>query len=164
MLNQDQILAAIITKNPEASVLDNSEVVFSLPTANNDVLRNTKITISAADGSPFSGSVEVFYHRINLSELGDIDVQSATIFTPANIVASINAQFNTELTLADIETFTIPSMKIEGDVSEITITAKTNALGWLGSTDIFLGLNIPPNMNAFNEFVSEILPANGYLI
>lgn len=169
MLNAQKILAAINALNSPPIPLTLDNVVVSDPQPSNvqpypgAIGWNTKITASAKPDLGYANSVEVYYHRIGLEELGTIELLSNYEFTPENVVNLLNNIKGTELALEDLEQFVIPEMAEVGDVANIAIAAKERSIGWINTNTVLLGYNIPDNLNKVFETMNVTLPNRGYL-
>jgi hypothetical protein len=163
MVTQDDILALIISDNPHPFQIIKESVTLSPPVADFSINGNTKITVNSVPGFGYYGSVDVFYHRITLPELGEIQLLSETQFTPETIVSMINAKKRVDLTSLDLDldSVIVPSMSV-GDMKTVVLATKLDSLGWTGETDVSLLYGLPGNVNLLHEIVTEIFPSDGY--
>jgi len=97
---------------------------------------NTRITIEAAPGRGYLGTVDVTYKRIVLSEAApDAHIRSTQPFTKESTLALLNATFQLFLSVDDLEDFTPPVLALN-ETASLTLTAKPESFGWMGSFDV----------------------------
>lgn len=160
----DSIVRLIKEKNPQTAqklkstdvVVSNVEVVASGP-------YNSMARVSATPSSDYYGGVEVFYNRIPLSVLGEeIALRSAMPITLQLVVDCINKTKNAHLTVDDVE-ITVPTNLKVGDVGTVTVRAKANSLGWIGSVDVAYLYGLPEEIDILHIHVNFTLPGPGYI-
>jgi hypothetical protein len=162
MSNADKLLALINADNPYPRPLTFDTVSFSAPLAVAGDGYNTKVTVSSVPGKMFIGNVDVFYHRIELTELGYTGLLSEAQFTPESILASLNAQCGTDLTLADVEGFTVPTLEV-GEPQTVVLTSKSDSFAWAGEKEVELLFGLPMEVNELHQLVTFTMPSDGYL-
>ena len=163
MINTSTLLGLINQANPSSPVLSLNDVTFGFPQSDIGANYNTKITVSSVPGSGYFGTVDVFYHRIDLTELGQyLKVLSEEPFTSDLIIQSIGRNRVADLDVRDFEALTIPDLQI-GDYGTITLTAEPKSLGWVGTTEVSLVLGLPENVDLLHTLMNFTLPSNGYL-
>jgi len=97
---------------------------------------NTRITVEAAPGRGYLGTVDVTYKRIVLSEVApDAHIRSTQPFTKESTLALLNATFQLFLSVDDLEDFTPPTLALN-ETASLTLTAKPDSFGWMGSFDV----------------------------
>ena len=93
----------------------------------------TKIMVEGIPGFGYYNEVEVEYRRVPLTEyLGeDAVVRSITPLTKDALMVQLNAVYDLELTLDDLEDFEIPPVGLN-ESATITLTAKNASIGFKG--------------------------------
>lgn len=158
----DKLLDLINAKNPHKHPLTSDQVTFAAPVPNSDATWNTKVTVSSVPGKGYRGNVDVFYHRIELTELGtSIGFISEEPFTPETIVSMLNEKLGITLTLTELDAVTVPAMTV-GDIETVVLAAKSDSFGWVGEIGIDLLFGLPDN-DELHQLVTNTLPSSGYL-
>ena len=160
----DSIIRLIKEKNPQtAQSLKSTDVVVSKVEAIANGQYNSKAMVSATPSSDYYGGVEVFYNRIQLSVLGeDIAIRSALPITLQLVVDYINKTKNAHLTVDDVE-MVVPTNLNVGDVGTVTVRAKADSLGWIGSVDVAYLYGLPEEIDILHIHVNFTLPGPGYI-
>lgn len=93
----------------------------------------TKIMVEGIPGFGYYNEVEVEYRRVPLTEyLGeDAVVRSIVPLTKDALMVQLNAVYDLELSLEDLEDFEIPSVGLN-ESATITLTAKNASIGFKG--------------------------------
>jgi len=164
MTSQDKIIAQINIQNPSAPYpFSTSNIAFATPEDDVEAGWNTKLAVSAVEGGGYDGTVEVYYHRIDLSELGaDIGLSSEAPFTNQTFLDALNAVKATDILLTDLETFTLPT-QTTGVVLTVVLTALSTSLGWRGTNTISFVVGLPATADALHTLLNVTMPAEGYL-
>ena len=159
----DKLIDLLNKDNPYAVRFDSTNIVFSDPIPDDGDSWNTKLTISAVPGSGFIGSVDVTYHRIPLSDIGEGNwLFSDEEFTIDTIVSILNTAKETFLLATDMNTIAIPDMRV-GDIETVVLSAHSKSLGWIGSVGVTITLGFPGIAEKLNLLVNNTLPGDGYL-
>lgn len=96
------------------------------------------VIATGVPGRGYYGTAEIHYSRCPLSNLKDATIASIDGFTTDSIIAALNAQYKTFLSLADIDTISnIPTLT-QGQSATVTLNALPTSLGWEGSTTVTL--------------------------
>jgi hypothetical protein len=96
----------------------------------------TKVTVTAVPGRGYSGSVDVQYHRLDLSEvIAGKTVRSLNAMTPQIVIDLINSSLGLFLSVDDLLPFTTPTPE-EGTAVVIDIEAAPDSPGFMGLTQI----------------------------
>lgn len=119
---------------------------------------NTKLTVKSVPGRGYYNDVDIYYKRLVLGDIiQNADVRSLEEFTPESVVQLLNGAFGLFLTVDDFEPFT-PPVVANGDVEELTLTARATSRGFIGGAvinlthskaflDSIVGLKILPVRN-----------------
>lgn len=160
----DSILRLIKEKNTQtAQNLKSTDIVVSKTEALANGPYNSKAFVSATPSSDYYGGVEVFYNRIPLSVLGeDIALRSAMPITLQLVVDYINKTKNAHLTVDDVEMIVPTNLKV-GDIGTVTVRAKAESLGWIGSVDVAYLYGLPEEIDILHIHVNFTLPGPGYI-
>lgn len=112
-----------------------------LPEAEDDAPRKTLLSVTAADGSPYTGTVVLEYDRIPLTMLAD---GRGTVFFRGNatrvadLLPQINQRFGVQIGIADIIDLPLPPANEDGSATGFTLLASPTALVWQGSDTFML--------------------------
>lgn len=132
------IYAAITAQN--GITLDPSQYALSNPSpfADQTGLTNTSLTITPSSvESPYIGPVTVTYFRWLLSDLAKqlpLPLKFNGLTTALTMAQAINGQYGTNFTANDIVDGAVTVA--EDGSGTLTLTAKTNSLGWVGTVDL----------------------------
>jgi len=160
----DKLLDLLNINNPNTVRFDSSNISFSLPTEDIGNGWNTKITVNAIPNSKYVGSVDLFYHRIPLSDVGNnLWLFSDEPFTTESIVEILNSAKNTFLLVTDMDAIAIPEMRV-GDIASVNLIAHRESLGWIGNVDVNLIVGFPSIASRLHTLVNTTLPGSEYLI
>lgn len=166
MLNPEKLLAALNALNSPPVPFTLENVVLSTPQPYvGNAPWNTKITATAMPGEGYSSSMDFYYHRIDLSEMGVVEIASRQPFTVDNILVVLNnlntAAIDTraDLTLADLEEVTLPTFSPNGDAQTITLDAHDTSIGWIGVNKVLLAYNLPDVGTLINFYNTEMATA-----
>lgn len=113
----------------------NVRLVSPVPEDHNG--RNTRLTIESIPGRGYFGEVDIFYRRIPLTDhVADQDVvRSEVPLTAEALIQLLNSTYGLFLSVDDFDAFSVPELT-PGSNELLTLTAKTDSLGWLGSITI----------------------------
>jgi hypothetical protein len=135
-LSQTELLKEINLANTPLRPLNTLNVTFDVPTAETGDDYNTRVTVLAVPGRTYINQVDVLYKRIVLADIApDAQVRSTEPFTKESIISLLNATFQMFLSVEDLEDFTPPTLQLN-ETASLTLTAKPESLGWLGSFDV----------------------------
>lgn len=163
------------TNTANATALKTTDVTFGVPgVASSDVQaasgKNTSVRLTG-NGTTWSGTVVVNYTRRNLNELttlvGDTLKVASNVKTVADLIKYFNYFYGMVLTADDLETTDTITLDSNG-AGTVTVRAKSNSYGWIGSypvklvkgddivdyavTDVSLnGLNYPTGQTAVGQ-------------
>lgn len=120
--------------------LEEGELQFGTVEASSEHSKNTKIHLSAVEGSPtLSGQQDFFYDRLDLTEVF-ADVQSSVTFTASgtsvntgDVIASIATTFKLGIAADDI---VVSDMDVTSKPESITIQAKADGLVYTGQLTV----------------------------
>jgi hypothetical protein len=163
MLVHDKLLELLNIDNPNTVIFDNNNISFSDPIAEVGNGYDTKILASALPGTLYTGSILLYYTRINLLELGNaVWLFSDVPFTTDIVISILNTARNAFLIVDDLETIIIPGMAL-GDIRSIVFTAKPNSVNWIGSNVASIIIGFPSIVNRLNTLLNTKMPTVGYL-
>lgn len=135
------VLDLIKTDNPKAANLTNDLVQFGLPTASQSgASRNTQLTITAAPGSGYTGSVDVLYNRVALVDFvgkKDLTFLLGDATKLKDLIPEINELLGINLTGDDYQDVTLPEFEgTANEVHEVQLVTSADSLCYLGSLTI----------------------------
>ncbi len=159
----DQLLALINSSSNAAVPFDLTNISFGTQVPDSSTSQNTKITVQSVAGAGYVGSVDLFYNRISLTELGNVVwLFSDVPFTPDSVIALLNASMNSFLLVDDVDSVVIPTMRV-GDICIVSLIAKPDSINWTDNIDTSLIIGFPSFEDSFNTLMNFTLPAAGYL-
>ena len=121
--------------------LEEGELQFGTVEASSEHSKNTKIHLSAAEGSPtLSGQQDFFYDRLDLTAVF-ADVQDRVVYSVGaassvntqDIISQIATQFNLGIAADDIE---VSEVDVTSKPESITIQAKADGLVYTGQLTV----------------------------
>lgn len=137
MSAKDSIAAILSAKT--GLTLTASQLYFSTPLAVDKQTfgGNTKIKVTGLAGAPVKGSAIVYYDRLNLADFANF--QYTPIATPPGSTLyenldEIRQMTGMILTQDDVNDAVV--INGGGSESTLTVAAKANSLGWIGSVDL----------------------------
>jgi len=119
--------------------------------------RNTMITVTASPGSKYMGSKDFYYNRLSLNKFGYTGIMSEVPLTREDILGMVAIQKQVDLWPDEFETFIVPVLE-EGEVGKIQLRAKSNAIKWLGETEIEYLFKLPDNLDLLHQLLHFTLP------
>ena len=171
------VFVSDFTKLPEAILIDlinydnNTSFVpgllsFGIPhTLVNDVrVRNTSLQVSANPISNLSGSVVVYYNRVDLNVVPGI--RSIDFLIPegvsrvADIIPLINSRFGIRLTIYDIENDFLPTLT--DNYAGFSIITDASSLVWVNRLDIRIKRATPGTIDLSTVFTTHDLDVFQY--
>ena len=133
-----KLVQFINATNPEKRPLAIEDVVFSVPVVDIGATWNTAVIAQAVDPTKYTGQVTLRYRRAELSAIAaGISFIVPLGFTGSQLIAAINAKFNTALTEDDLEPIVLPVIGA-GIISTVLLIAHPDSLGWLGQVIVSL--------------------------
>ncbi len=142
----NQVIIDLINADNAPLALTPELVTFGLPTAatGENPAKNTELTVSAAEGSGYSGSVVITYNRVALGTIPTIaaapaEFQLGNAQTLKDLIPEFNAKYGVNLTDDDYVDAPIPAFT--GELNEehtVQLVAKADSLIYIGSVDIVI--------------------------
>ncbi len=162
MSSAEKVIDLINQENTPVYPLTTSVISFSDLTPDEETSWNTKLTVNAIPGQGYIGTVDIFYRRINLTELGlSVYLASEAPFTVSSFLEKLNNDRLTSMTEEDLEPDFLPSMDT-GVPTDVLITATDGSLAWRGNVTVQVVTGLPETYNALHTLLNETLPADGY--
>ncbi len=118
---------------------------------------NTRVVMKAAAGSDYTGQVELFYTRANLTELGVLELVSEPAFTLESLCDAINLVKTSQLTPIDLTNTEVPAMDT-GIPTTFTISADDQSLVWLSNVQVSVVTGIPKEAHNLANFLNNQAP------
>ncbi len=116
---------------------------FSTPTVVDKYDRNTMVTIYGIPGKGYYGEVDVYYNRVDVSELlYRFKFKTNIAFNKKNIVESFTNYVQEDFTLDDFSDFETVSLA-NGDVLDTSIDINPDSLQWIGTLALTLENGLP---------------------
>lgn len=162
MNSKDKLLQALIAQNPPPIPFTDATISISDPAPADGGDWNTKVTVSSVAYGGYLGSVDVYYKRVDLSELGtDIGLESEFPFTVESLLAALNEARASWVSPDELETVVLPD-QTTCVVHSVSLTAKPSAYGWKGTNTISILIGIPAEADLLHHLLHVIMPADGY--
>lgn len=145
------------------TTFDASTLTLGTPTVNGDVSKNknTALIVTAVGGSGYSGSMTVYYNRLDIGDFAvrtNPELSLDLVTTKTQLVSAFNSYFGCNLSDSEILDVLTPTPTLAGVPYTITTTAAN--LVYYGSININVKLNTI-NLSAVlpNRIVSLSWPA-----
>lgn len=118
---------------------------FGVPAADGGA-KNTKIVLTAAGGSGYSGTRDIYYNRVDLATVPGnrgTTFQVGDAETLAELIPEINTLYGINLTAADYNDVAIPAFPGEAphETQTINLVAKSGSIVWRGTLVLTLNAN-----------------------
>jgi hypothetical protein len=156
LINKDNI-------TPKGSInLTLDDVELSDPVSVSYGGRNTRVTVKAKPSSKYTGTKDVFYNRLALSDLGYIGIISDEPISAQMILEMITSKKGISMLADDFEPIIIPYLEA-GEALKINLIAKPTAIKWYGQTQADYAFGIPAGLGLLHELIHNTLPTQGYL-
>lgn len=142
----EQILLDLIN-NDNTSALTTAQVTLGTPSTSGGA-ENTSVTLTAVAGSGYSGSQTVTYNRVDIATVPgsrptEFPVGSATKIS--DMLPQINAQYQINLTAADIVDATLPTFDgTPNEVKTFELVMAAGALVYLNQVTLSIHANDIP--------------------
>ncbi len=143
-LNSKAALYALINRDNDVEYTE-ANVSMGPPTVNVDTQlsnRNTAVTLSGIPEAGKTGSVTVYYDRVNIDEAAggpSINLVWGNETRIINLIPKLDAILRTNLTTADIVDNALPDQSEDGSITFELVMA-SGSYGWTGSLTINLGV------------------------
>lgn len=145
--SKQQVIDLINADNSTA--LTDAHIAFAAPTALvGDVSdRNTSVVVNAIQYSGYSGSVTIFYNRMDLGDLEALADAQLALDSEADlndVITAFNVKFGTNLQIGtDIPADTIVPAP-DNDGEDVVLSAMATSLAWIGSITVDIALPQTP--------------------
>lgn len=158
-LSSDKLRQLLNDTFSPQKVITDKNVLFQTPVVENGDDYNTSLKIVGVPGKGYYNSVDIKYRRIDLAELGeDVEILKEGQLTIEEICIYLNNGLAAFLTPDDLEPVTIPNLTV-GQSDYITLVAKADSYGWIGSVIIALYYGKPPlNIALGRNTLPTLLP------
>lgn len=147
--NPNQILLDQIN-NDNTSALTLAQISYGLPTAATGPTppADTTITVISADGSGFTGSVNINYNRVDLSTIPGTRSTTFTLGDAVNVsdlIPEINTAYQINLTASDYEDAVLPTFTGTPDeMHDFQVAANADSVVYEGTVTLTVqGNDIP---------------------
>lgn len=158
MSSFDRIVDMINEKNTPAFPLSRANISFDNVTIDPEAKWNTRVTVNSKTSGEYVGSVNIYYTRTNLTELGSlIELSQEEPFSLQTICDVINTLKNCQINPEDLTLTQLPKID-NGVVTTLTFSASSYSLVWLGNTRVSLLSGIPKEAKNLDTFLNVTLP------
>lgn len=159
MIHFDAIVDLINKNNTLYHPLTVNKLTPSLPQVAVNSTKNTVLTISAVFGSGYTGSVDVYYNRIDLSQLGSaVEVSSEEAFTVDSFLQAMIDKYGLSIVSEDLLPYDVSAIQTLEETT-VTLTAHPCSLMWKGTIGVStaVGLPSPTTLELLDTFVQQTL-------
>lgn len=153
MLSFDRLVEMVNAKNEPTYPLSDGTVRFIDVIPDLTQAHNTRVTMQSIPGGNYSGQVDLFYTRVNLTELGDLTFVQEAPFTFESLLGLIGNSKGAPASPDDFTNGDIPEMETGIPVGFI-LSASDASLAWLGNTQVHLLTGIPNEAKNLNTFLT----------
>jgi len=150
----EQIIIDLVNdKNPSLG-LTTSLVTFGAPAVYSGTeARNTKLTLSAASGSGYSGDRDIFYNRVAITDVPgtrSLDYTVGNAVNVSDLIPEINARYGINLTAADYVDAVLPTFTDlqPNETKPFDLVIATGSLVFTGTLSLTLSRNDIPLTDA----------------
>jgi len=165
-----KIFEALTAENPPPIPFNDDTIWLSDPVPSADPQPgvgdewNTMVTVTAKPGSGYSGSVNVYYRRVDLQKFAGTQILDRECrFTPQAIIDALNNCYKSFLSLEDLQAITDSDLPCQsGVVKCLTLSALENSLGWIGAVTLPVVFGIPAEACRLHTLLNHTMPAPGY--
>lgn len=158
MSSFDRIVEMVNADNAPTYPLTRESVLFIDVVVDPAGQWNTRVTMKAMANSGYTGQVDLFYTRANLTALGTLEFVQEAPFTVESLCSTINAAKAAQMSPEDLTNTSIPAMET-GVVTTFTISAAANSLVWLSNAEVSLLTGIPAESHNLSNFLNTTAPA-----
>lgn len=125
--------------------INSSQVVFGKPSkveAGEGIDWNTQLRVTATRSSPYVGSVDLLYNRLNITKLFkniavNLDVKGAT--KTSDLLARLNARYGLSIDEKEVVENTVATRDDDHPVVNHTIVIADTSLTFTGTLDVTIG-------------------------
>lgn len=158
MSSFDRIVDMIDEKNKPVFPLTRTNIAFENVTSDPEEKWNTRVTVSARPTGEYVGSVNIYYTRTNMIELGPtLEYMQEDLFTLQALCDIINKDKNCQMTPEDLTLTELPAME-SGVVKTFALSAISTSLVWLGNVQVSLLSGVPNEAKNLATFINVTLP------
>jgi hypothetical protein len=155
MSSTDRILQMVVAKNHPTYPITPDTVALDGMLVDNANDHNTRVTMrSRGPQTGYSGQVDLFYTRVNLTAMGTIQAIQEAPFTIDSLLANINASKNAQMTAEDVTNTILPVTETGVPVT-ILLSASDDSLAWLGNTQVTILNGIPASAPDLFTFLTQ---------
>jgi hypothetical protein len=151
MSSFDRIVAMIYEKNRPTYPLVQGVVTIGEQVVEGASTHNTRAVMRAVHGRGYTGQVDLFYTRVNLTALGDLIFVREEQFSYDELLGLINYQKDAQMTADDFTNDGLPLVD-NGVITNFILSAKSSSLVWLGNTQVTLLNGIPAEAPGLLDF------------
>lgn len=153
MSSFDRVIELVKEKNQPTYPLNPNSVSLNNVVVESSSTHNTRVTMRARSGTGggYSGQVDLFYTRANLTALGEIAFWREQPYSYEEIFMLINQQKIAQMGPEDFTNDGLPVME-NGVVTTFLLSATDGSLGWMGNTQVTLLQGIPATAPELNDF------------
>lgn len=168
--NRIKILQALTSENSPPVPFSDDNVVVSDPInvigtdEDGGVQWNTKVVVTAKPTSVYSGSIDIYYRRIDLQVFaGTTSLIQECQFTPQSIINALNHCHRTDLDLEDIADIDLSQLPCQSGVIRcLDLVATQHSLGWYGSVRVPVVIGIPYEAVRLHNLIHHTMPISNY--
>jgi len=152
MSSFDRIIRMVQAKNTPTFPLTLATVILDGLTVEDATTHNTRVTMRArGTGHGYTGQVDLFYTRVNMTTLGSLSFSQEFQFTLRDLLKRINAKTGAELGMEDI-TNTVDPTTPDGVPTSLILSARSDSLVWVGNVEVTLLTGVP-DLDALNDMM-----------
>ena len=143
MSSFDRIIRMVEKKNTPTFPLTLATVILDGLTVEDSATHNTRVTMRARGvGHGYTGQVDLFYTRVNLSSLGVLSFSQELPFRLTEVLRRINVLTGADIGMEDITNTVDPTTR-DGIPTSFILSARSDSLVWLGNVEVMLLTGVP---------------------
>lgn len=151
MSSFDRVLELVNEKNNVTYPLTEESVTLVDMVVDSQSTHNTRVTMRSIPRQGYTGQVDLFYTRSNLSALGTIELVQEPAFGYEDMLGAINRMKGSQVAPDDFTNTGLPQIDT-GIITTLILSAKASSLGWIGNTQIKILIGIPDSAPSFDDF------------
>jgi len=124
---------------------------------------DTRVTITAAEGSRYTDSIEVYFRRIDAAELvGDFNYLTEGPLVLSNLVDFVNQRGQADLLYSEVMPLPVLGLQV-GDIVNVDLQIQPDSLRWKGIKSVPVLYGLPFDVDKLHILMNFTLPSPGYI-
>jgi hypothetical protein len=151
MSSFDRVIELVNEKNNVTYALSDQTVSLVDMVPDPQSTHNTRVTMRSVPRGGYTGQVDLFYTRANLTALGTLELVQEQPFGFVEMLGIINRMKGSQVGPDDFTNTGLPAIDT-GVITLLTLSAKDTSLGWIGNTQVTILIGLPAAAPDFDDF------------